>query len=443
MKPGSESYTVTCSKCGKSVMHQAIWKCDKCGLINQVSNCMTDKGGCGYKQTFITYGGADPILLENEDVDIDYHKHNCKMVCTTCNGTGQEDCTYGNWQQENQIYHVRYCTSCNNADRAMHNWTNGVCYDCGAVCSHNWNSATGTCTICGATCSHSGATHANNGTCVTCGYKYENHSKGATVKYKDITSTTHTPYYECSFAGCAYTYDEASENHTVTTWTDNGNGKHSGTCTKCNENVTEDHNYGSDNKCTKCGSVQTCEHNWTTDNDAINHWEKCTKCGETRNKEAHTITTWTDNGNETHSGTCTKCNYKVTSNHNYNSSNKCTDCGATKPATDCEHNWVQKNDTTNHWEECTKCGEVKNKGTHTMAAARDNGNGTHTKTCTKCNYKVTSNHSYNSSNKCKDCGVTKPQEECTHNWVQKNDSTNHWEECTKCGEIKDQTKNIQ
>ena len=194
MKPGSESYTVTCSKCGKSVMHQAIWKCDKCGLINQVSNCMTDKGGCGYKQTFITYGGADPILLENEDVDIDYHKHNCKMVCTTCNGTGQEDCTYGNWQQENQIYHVRYCTSCNNADRAMHNWTNGVCYDCGAVCSHNWNSATGTCTICGATCSHSGATHANNGTCVTCGYKYENHSKGATVKYKDKTSTTNTPY---------------------------------------------------------------------------------------------------------------------------------------------------------------------------------------------------------------------------------------------------------
>ena len=51
------------------------------------------------------------------------------------------------------------------------------------------------------------------------------------------------------------------------------------------------------------------------DKDATNHWEECTKCGEKRNEEAHTITTWTNNGDETHSGTCAKCGYKVTKKH--------------------------------------------------------------------------------------------------------------------------------
>ena len=134
---------------------------------------------------------------------------------------------------------------------------------------------------------------------------------------------------------------EIREAHTITTWTDNGNETHSGTCTKCNYKVTSNHNYNSSNKCTDCGEQQnqqqTEKHNWVQKNDTTNHWEECTKCGK-KEMRKRTITTWTNNGDETHSGTCTKCNYKVTSNHNYNSSNKCTDCGATKPATDCEHN---------------------------------------------------------------------------------------------------------
>ena len=301
--------------------------------------------------------------------------------------------------------------------KEQHDWNNGVCYTCGATCYHN------------------GATHANGGICTICGEQYENHSKGTTVKYKDKTSTTHTPYYECSFTGCSYTYDEASEPHNVTRWTDNGNGKHSGTCTKCNENVTEDHSYGSDNKCTKCGSVQDCEHNWTTDNDATNHWEKCTKCDEIKNKEKHIVTTWTDNGGETHSGTCTKCGYSVSENHNYGTDGKCKSCGATKATTGCEHNWTSKNDATNHWEACTKCGEIKNKEKHIVTTWTNNGGETHSGACTTCGYRVTENHNYEGNN-CKDCGATKPQEECTHDWKQKNDTTNHWEECTKCGKIR-------
>ena len=545
---GEDGALATCPYCKKEASYyRRDYICDICGITGYNYECYA----CNKKE---------------------HTNNHTNAPCPDCNGTGtvREACN---------------SDECNYVDDTTHEYVCSVCGNTQGTGAHSWSR--GRCRECGATCSHIGGTHANNGTCTTCGYQYETHGKGSTVKYKDANTTTHTPYYECVNAGCTETYDEAAEAHTVATWTDNGNGTHSGTCTKCNEYVTNDHDYGADGKCKQCGSVKACEHNWVMDKDATNHWEKCTncgetknqephtiatwndngdgthsgtctkcgytstgdhtyggdgkctecgsvkacehnwitdkdatghwekcticneirnqeghtittwidngngthsgtctkcgytstsdhtyggdgkctecgsvktcnhnwvmdkdstdhwekctECGETRNKEAHTITTWTDNGNGTHNGTCTKCGYTLTKNHEYEGNN-CKDCGATKPQEECTHNWVQKNDSTNHWEECTKCGEVKNKGTHTMAAARDNGNGTHTKTCTKCNYKVTSNHSYNSSNKCKDCGVTKPATNCDHDWLNKNDDTNHWKECTKCGEIKDKEK---
>ena len=230
------------------------------------------------------------------------------------------------------------------------------------------------------------------------------------------------------------------EAHTITTWTDNGDGTHSGTCDKCGYISTGDHNYGADDKCTECGSVQECTHDWQQKNDATNHWEECTKCGETRNQEAHIITTWKDNGNGTHSGTCDKCGYILTRNHTFGDDDKCTDCNSDKPTTECEHDWSIENDATDHWEKCSKCNQIRNKESHTMTAAKDNGNGMHVKTCTKCNFKVTSEHNYGTDGKCKDCGATKPVTECDHNWEDKSDDTNHWKECTKCGEIKDKEK---
>lgn len=88
-----------------------------------------------------------------------------------------------------------------------HTWANGRCYECGA------------------TCSHTGGTHANGGVCTICNYGYQSHGQG-TLQYKNITSTTHTPYYTCIYSGCTTTYDSTAEPHTVTTWTDNGDGRH-------------------------------------------------------------------------------------------------------------------------------------------------------------------------------------------------------------------------
>ena len=442
LRSGSETYTAQCPSCKKNKAHHTIYYCTTCGLVNESWHCIKESGGCGYKRNSISYDGKH-FILENENSTNNYHRF-CTIPCPDCKATGKVNCTFGDWEQYNSTTHRRYCTerTCNNFEESNHRFINGVCRDCGYRCTHNWNSSTGKCDNCGETCSHIGGTHVNNGTCTRCGYKYQTHSKGTTVKYKDITGTTHTAYYECTFAGCTYTYNENAENHIITSWTNNGNGTHSGTCTKCGYKVTNNHNYGTDGKCKDCGATKPsteCEHVWVIEKNANNHWEKCTKCNNIRNMEAHTITTWVDNGNGTHSGTCTKCGYTVTKNHNYGTDGKCKDCGATKPVESCEHNWETAYDNTYHWDKCTKCGEIKNKAKHTMTAWKDNGNGTHSRTCTKCGYKMTENHNYNNG-KCDDCGATKPSTECEHNWKIANDNTYHWNECTKCGEIKDKAK---
>ena len=490
---GADGALATCPYCKKEASYyRRDYICDICGITGYNYECYA----CNKKEHTDNHTNAS---------------------CPTCRGTGTttEACNSNTCIYVNQSIHQYSCSVCQAVQgTSAHTWRNGICRECGATCTHTWNSATGTCNTCGASCTHSGASHANNGKCTTCGYQYETHGQGTTVKYKDITATTHTPYYECTYAGCPAVYEAAAENHTVTTWTDNGDGTHSGTCDKCGKNVSENHTYGTDNKCTKCNSVKVCDLNWTTEKDGTSHWERCTKCNETRNQEAHTITTWTDNGNGTHSGTCDKCGYKSTGDHNYGADDKCTKCGSVKtcdhnwimekdgtnhwekctkcdlirnkethtittwtdngngthsgtcdkcgyiltrnhtfgdddkctdcnsdkPTTECEHDWSVENDATDHWEKCSKCNQIRNKESHTMTAAKDNGNGMHVKTCTKCNFKVTSEHNYGTDGKCKDCGATKPVTECDHNWEDKSDDTNHWKECTKCGEIKDKEK---
>ena len=443
LKSGSESYTAQCPSCKKNKAHHSIYYCTTCGLVNESWKCMKESGGCGYKKNIIKYDGKT-IVLENENYTEDYHRF-CTIPCPDCDATGKINCKFGNWEEHDATTHRRYCVArtCNNFEEANHRYINGVCVDCRYRCQHNWNPSTGKCDDCDETCNHIGGTHANNGICTTCGYKYQTHGKGTTIKYKNITGTTHTGYYECIFAGCTYTYDENAENHTITSWKDNGNGTHSGTCTKCGYGVTNNHNYGTDGKCVDCGATKpatTCNHVWVIEKNANNHWEKCTKCNNIRNMETHTISTWTDNGNGTHSGTCTKCGYSVTKNHNYGTDGKCIDCGATKPVEECKHNWETAHDNTYHWSKCTKCGEIKDKAKHTMTAWKDNGDGTHSKTCTKCGFKMTEKHNYGDDGKCDDCDATKPNTECEHDWKQKDDETYHWKECTKCGEIKDKEK---
>ena len=138
----------------------------------------------------------------------------------------------------------------------------------------------------------------------------------------------------------------------------------------------------------------------------ILNMEECTKCGKIKNKEEHTVTKWEDNGDGTHSGACTVCEYKITESHDYNDDDKCSDCGTTKPEETCEHDWKEKGDNKYHWEECTKCGKIKNKEEHTITKWEDNGDGTHKGTCKKCNQTISRNHEKGSNDKCKECNAS-------------------------------------
>ncbi len=195
------------------------------------------------------------------------------------------------------------------------------------------------------------------------------------------------------------------ETHTVTTWSDKGNGTHSGTC-ECGQTISGEHEYGTDNKCTKCGSEKattTCEHDWKMEKDETYHWEKCSKCSEIRNKETHTMSAAQDAGNGNHVKTCTKCNYKKTSEHEYGTDGKCKECGTEKTVEACTHDWQYKSDETYHWEKCSKCSEIRNKEKHTVTTWSDRGDGTHSGTCDKCNKTITGNHNKGTDNKCTNC----------------------------------------
>ena len=178
---------------------------------------------------------------------------------------------------------------------------------------------------------HTGATHANDGKCTTCEYQYETHSQSTAIKEYKKSATGHTPIYACTTEECTETYDGATEEHTVTQWTDNGNGTHSGNCTVCTYKVTEEHNY-EDGKCEDCKieePKQECSHIYVTKHDKEQHWEECTKCKETKegSTQLHKYGKYTDNKDGTHSATCTVCSYKITKEHNYEDG-KCADCKA-------------------------------------------------------------------------------------------------------------------
>ena len=174
-------------------------------------------------------------------------------------------------------------------------------------------------------------------------------------------------------------------------------------CSKCGfikvDSIAE-HAYDENGKC-KCGAIkqaeETCEHEYVTKYDETNHWEECSKCKgiKTNSKEEHKGIKWIDEGNETHSGTCSICKFKLKEEHSY-ANGKCTKCGAKESSENetCEHNYVEKHDETYHWEECLKCNALKKETlqTHKYQEYTDNKNGTHTTTCTICGYKLTEEH---------------------------------------------------
>lgn len=263
-----------------------------------------------------------------------------------------------------------------------------------------------TSTYSGAEEAHTGGTHANGGKCTTCGQVYQKHGQSTEIKEYKTTETGHIPVYKCTETTCTGTYEENEEAHTGATHTNGGK------CTIC-EKVYQIHGQ----------STEVKEYKTTE----IGHTPvyKCTEstCTETyeETEENHSIDTWSDNENGTHTGNCNICSYEITEEHNYQNG-KCDKCNAIEPKEEekCEHTYVVKNNENQHWEECSKCGNVKT-GTlelHKFEKYTDNGDGTHSSTCSVCKYKLTEKHDYEDE-KCEDCNSAKPEEKCEHTYVTK------------------------
>lgn len=251
--------------------------------------------------------------------------------------------------------------------------------------------------------------------------------------------------------------------HNYSNWTDIGNGKHSKTCSVCQDVQTANHTWNS-------GTVTKA----ATCKEAGVKTYTCTGCNATKTEDIpktnnHKYGNWTDLGNGKHKHTCSVCQKEETTNHSWNSGTvtkpatcketgvktyTCTGCNATKTETVAKStshkygSWTKVTDTT-HKRTCSVCSKEEtanhswNSGTVTKAATCIES-GVKTYTCTGCKATKTetiaklTTHTYDHAcdTNCNVCGQTRTT---THsyksNWS--NDKANHWHECSVCKDKKD------
>ena len=404
---GSSPYhVILCNKCW-TIWYQAHsfdnnGTCSKCGYTRKIGDSEEKPENCNHEMTNINVGTTGHMLyckICGGNRSYEGHKYNDSGECTVCGalkgnsdgtpsgnpgGSDESGCEHTYVTKYDKTNHWKECSKCGfvKADSIVeHAYNeNGKC-ECGATKQVE------------ETCEHTYVTQKDET------YHWEECSKCKEIKTNSKEEHSYTNG-KCK-CGATKQVEETCE-HTYVTKKDAA--YHWEECSKCKEiktNSKEKHSY-TNGKCSKCGiedpnKAETCEHTYVTKSDATYHWEECSKCKEikTNSKEKHKGIKWTDEGNGTHSGTCSVCNFKLKEEHSY-TNGKCTECGVEESSKNetCEHKYAEKHDETYHWEECSKCNDLK-KGTlqtHKYKEYTDNKNGTHTTTCTICGYKLTEEH---------------------------------------------------
>ena len=431
--------------------------------------------------------------------------------CKNCNATDGSELGH-NWQAAT-CTNPKTCNRCQATEGSSlgHNWQTATCTEpetcsrCqvtrGTALGHDWQDATctdpKTCSRCQATEGSELGHDWQDATCTdpeTCSRCQEMRGSALGHDWEIATCTKAKTCKRCQATeGTALGHDwqaatcinpktcsrcqvtEGSKlGHDFTNWTDNRDGTHKGTCSRCQEETIEEHNYDSSNACTKCNAVKqstTCEHDWQLDKagaSATQHWEKCTKCQEKRNIANHTFkngvctvceytckhsSTTVKQDETNHWKECNTCGEKIEKEAHKYENGKCS-CGRQEGSTTCAHNWkIDKTGATEkqHWELCTKCQEKRNIEYHTFV----NG------VCTVCEYAckhssiaVKEDETYHWK-ECKNCGATLEKEThkyengtcscgknenvttpCKHtNREWKADSNYHWQVCKDCGKV--------
>ena len=192
---------------------------------------------------------------------------------------------------------------------------------------------------------HTGGTHANGGTCSTCGVSYQNHTMNTSW-----SGDTTEHWHSCTFEGCDYVADKGE--HT------GGTHANGGTCSICG-GVYQDHTRSSE---------------WVI--NETSHWHICNfmGCDEIFDEGLHT------GGNHANNGVCTVCNqlYQV---HGTGEVSEYVTTGTTHtPIYRCTFN------------ECDELitGDIEN---HMMDSNRKIDDEYHERYCVKCNYRIVEAHS--------------------------------------------------
>lgn len=182
------------------------------------------------------------------------------------------------------------------------------------------------------TCGYYGYEEHSGSPCSKCGYNPNAHTHSYTSAYVKNGNGTHSIKYTCS---CGYSYIGTGSTDSCTytnTYTNNGTThKVTYTCSKCNYSTGNNNDGNNGGNSGDENSENVCEHTYEIKNNETHHWEECSKCKEKKAEEAHTYGKYVDNGDGTHTATCTKCGYEKTEKHNYNENGECGDCGAKEP----------------------------------------------------------------------------------------------------------------
>ena len=258
--------------------------------------------------------------------------------------------------------------------------------------------------------------------------------------------------------------------HSYSGWSDAGNGKHSKTCSVCQDVQSLDHDWngGTVTKPASCKEegVMTLT---------------CTTCSATKTEAIdktndHSYGGWVKVNDTIHKHTCSVCTKEETANHTWDSGKvtkpaSCKEGGEkTYTCDDCDHKKVEKmNKTTDHsyskWTEvdgsnhkhiCSVC-EKEETAAHTWnsGAVTKKPNcketGIRTFTCTGCSATYTEDidktedHKYgkwekvDADNHKHICSICQKEETVAHTYKTSwsKDKSGHWHECSGCKDKKD------
>ena len=431
--------------------------------------------GCGYQYQIHTILTTPAEYKVTPSTHIPIYKCSYKECTVTEPGTEQNH-KVEKYTDNGDGTHGEECTICKNAVINEHTYEDGKCIKCGVKesvpeCEHKYERKNNEvqhwdeCVDCGNKENIEVHQKINNGEdngdgthtwiCVVC--KYRITEKHNYIEERCTECGAEEPVPECKHEykiknndiqhweeciNCGEKRNGTIQNHTYK-YTDNFNGTHDVTCLKCDYLITQECTY-EDEYCSYCDSKNPnlkpteCNHTYVIKENDTEHWQECSKCGKMKDGtiENH-IYLYSDNGNETHIATCTRCRYKMIQAHNYENG-KCTKCDAKQNVDEeCLHDIYElKCNEVQHWKQCKKCGQIK-EGTlqnHIYHNYIDNEDGTHSAECKICENKITSVHTYK-NNICINCSAENPDAECEHNYKMNSNRTTHWRECTKCNQV--------